>query len=62
MATVDEPTLRKVQELFRRYERELRESDYSENSKHQRILYAQRFVDWLSDDYSPSKYRHPSSI
>ena len=57
MAKVDESTLTIVWDLFHRYELELLISDYSVNSKHQRVIYAQRFVDWLADDYSPGKYR-----
>lgn len=56
MKRLDEPTMARVRELFREFERDLEESNYSLNSKVARANHARRFVDWLAGDYDPRAY------
>lgn len=56
-AKVDEQTLSRMQVLFRQFEQEMLESDYSTNSKSMRVAYVRHFVEWLAGDYSPHDYR-----
>ncbi len=55
-AKVDEQTLSRIQVLFRQFEREILESNYSTNSKSPRVGYVRRFVQWLEGKYSPYDY------
>ena len=57
MAKVDDSALTQIQDLFKQYEEELLLSNYSTNSKSQRVGYARRFVEWLGDRYSPDDYK-----
>ena len=53
---LDQPTIDQIRNLFRDFEKELDNSNYSMNSKAMRANYARRFVDWLADEYDPGKY------
>lgn len=53
---VDQPTMENIRSLFREFQKELENSNYSLNSKASRVNYARRFVDWLAGDYDPNEY------
>ena len=55
-AKLDAQTLELIQDLFERFEREMKESNYSANSIAQRVSFVRNFVGWLGGTYSPSDY------
>ena len=56
MPKVDKSILDMVQDLFDRYEQEMRESNYTQESKRVRIAYTRQFVQWLAGEYSPGDF------